>query len=76
MVLLINHYGYTPEIINERNKVKRNHDLLIRAIAETPNEFYFHMQLGLELGRLGRKEESLKEYSEALRLVELFALEK
>jgi glycosyltransferase involved in cell wall biosynthesis len=74
--LVIHHHGYSQNIIRERDKVKRNHDLLIKAIQEYPNEFYFHMQLGLELGRLGKKEESFKEYAESLRLAETLAINK
>ena len=37
--LTINHYGYAPEIIQERSKIQRNHDLLIKAIDQYPNEF-------------------------------------
>ena len=74
--LTINHYGYAPEIIQERSKIQRNHDLLIKAIDQYPNEFYFHMQLGLELGRLGRKDESLKQYAESLRLAETVGINK
>ena len=47
-----------------------------KAILENPNEFYFHMQLGLELGRMGKKEESFQEYAEALRLVETIVINK
>ena len=74
--LLIHHHGYSPDIIRERDKIQRNHDLLNKAIQEYPNEFYFHMQLGLELGRLGKKEESFKEYAESLRLAETLAINK
>ena len=62
--------------MQERNKIQRNHDLLRKAIQDNPNEFYFHMQLGLELGRMGKKEESFKEYAEALRLAETGAIKK
>ena len=34
------------------------------------------MQLGLELGRMGKKEESFQEYAEALRLAETIAINK
>ena len=68
--LKILHYGYEPAVMLEKNKIQRNHDLLRKAILENPNEFYFHMQLGLELGRMGKKEESFQEYAEALRLAE------
>ena len=47
-----------------------------KAILKNPNEFYFHMQLGLELGRMGKKEESFQEYAEALRLAETISINK
>jgi glycosyltransferase involved in cell wall biosynthesis len=72
--LKILHHGYEPAVMQERNKIQRNHDLLRKAILENPNEFYFHMQLGLELGRMGKKEESFQEYAEALRLAETIAI--
>jgi glycosyltransferase involved in cell wall biosynthesis len=74
--LKILHHGYEPNLMQERNKIQRNHDLLRKAIQDNPNEFYFHMQLGLELGRMGKKEESFKEYAEALRLAETGAIKK
>ena len=74
--LKILHHGYEPAVMIERNKIQRNHDLLRKAILENPNEFYFHMQLGLELGRMGKKEESFQEYAEALRLAETIAISK
>ena len=74
--LKILHHGYEPSVMQERSKIQRNHDLLRKAILENPNEFYFHMQLGLELGRMGKKEESFQEYSEALRLAETIAINK
>ncbi len=64
------HHGYEPVVMKEKNKVQRNYDLLLKAIQNNPNEFYFHMQLGLELGRMGEKEKSFQEYAEALRLAE------
>ena len=68
--LKILHHGYAPTVMLEKNKIQRNHDLLREAIRQNPNEFYFHMQLGLELGRMGKKDEAFQEYSEALRLAE------
>jgi len=68
--LLILHHGYTPEVINERNKVQRNYELLLKALEERPNEAYFYMQLGLELRRLERLDESFEAYAKALKLAE------
>jgi len=68
--LLILHYGYTPEVIRERNKVQRNYELLLKALEERPNEAYFYMQLGLELRRLDRLDESFDAYAKALNISE------
>jgi tetratricopeptide (TPR) repeat protein len=68
--VLIIHHGYTPEVISERNKVQRNYELLVKALQERPNEAYFYMQLGLELRRLDRVEESFEAYAKALNLAE------
>jgi tetratricopeptide (TPR) repeat protein len=74
--LRILHHGYDPIVMQEKNKIQRNHDLLRKAIMDNPNEFYFHMQLGLELRRMGEKEESFQEYAYALRLAETIAIKK
>jgi tetratricopeptide (TPR) repeat protein len=68
--LLILHYGYTSEVIRERNKVQRNYELLLKALEERPNEAYFYMQLGLELRRLERLDESFEAYAKALNLAD------
>ena len=74
--LKILHHGYNSTVMQEKNKIQRNHDLLRKAIMDNPNEFYFHMQLGLELRRMGEKEESFQEYADALRLAETIAIKK
>jgi glycosyltransferase involved in cell wall biosynthesis len=40
------HIGYTKEVINKTNKLKRNKDMLIKAIGNSPNDPYLHFQLG------------------------------
>ena len=74
--LKIIHHGYEPSILAARQKVQRNCDLLIKAIEENPDEFYFHMQFGGELWRMGKKEESMDEYSKALVLAESIGFKK
>jgi tetratricopeptide (TPR) repeat protein len=68
--MLILHRGYTAEIINERNKVQHNYELLVKALEERPNEAYFCMQLGLELRRMDRLADSFGAYAKALKLAE------
>lgn len=40
------HIGYTREAINKTNKLKRNMDMLIKAVENNPNEPYLYFQLG------------------------------
>ena len=68
--MLILHHGYTAEIITERNKVKRNYELLLKALEESPNEPSIYMHLGLELRRMDRLAESFDAYAKALNLTE------
>ena len=59
------HYGYTPEMTRDRNKVERNLRLLERAVGELPDEPHLLMNLGMELARSGRETEALARYQEA-----------
>ncbi|HEX4343224.1 MAG TPA: glycosyltransferase [Verrucomicrobiae bacterium] len=59
------HHGYTAEVTRDRNKNERNLKLLERAIEELPDEPHLLMNLGLELSRCGREQESLARYQEA-----------
>ncbi len=74
--LKILHHGYHPSVIIEKNKSERNCELLQKAIDENPDEFYFHMQMGGELWRMGNKNESIKEYELALSLAETIGFSK
>lgn len=40
------HIGYTKEMVNKTNKLKRNKDILIKAIDDKSNDPYFYFQLG------------------------------
>jgi Glycosyltransferases involved in cell wall biogenesis len=42
----VNHVGYTKEVINKKNKLARNKDMLISAISDNPNDPYLYFQLG------------------------------
>ena len=68
--LKIIHHGYAPDILAERDKVNRNYNLLLQAIKDYPKEAYFYMQLGLELRRMGKKDESFENYQTSLELAE------
>jgi len=62
---LINHYGYTEEQVNEKQKKKRNLKLLEKAVIETPDEPNLLMNYGLELARTGANQEALQQYEQA-----------
>ncbi len=59
------HHGYTAELTRSRDKVARNLALLERAIREQPGHPVLLMNLGLELARSGRIDESLRRYRAA-----------
>jgi tetratricopeptide (TPR) repeat protein len=61
------HYGYTAEVMENRNKVSRNLRLLRRAVQERPADPNLLMNLGLELMRAGQADEGLTAYREAFR---------
>ena len=67
---LLMHYGYDPEVKKEKNKVKRNLDLLERAVLEMPDEPSLLMNFGLDLINDGELERGLEQYRKAVTLLE------
>ncbi len=67
---LIIHHGYTPELIASRDKVKRNLNLLTRAIEETPNDPSLLLSYGLELANDGQFERALELFRDAMLCLE------
>jgi tetratricopeptide (TPR) repeat protein len=65
----LRHYGYRPEVVQDRNKVQRNLRLLERALAELPGEPNLHMSYGLELARSGDREKGVVQYLKAFDLM-------
>lgn len=59
----IHHFGYTPELIQERNKLERNQALLEAELEANPKDSFQWFNLGNNLSLLGRTEEA----EEALR---------
>lgn len=59
------HHGYSPEVVQDRNKIERNLKLLELAITELPDEPHLLMNFGLELARSGREADALVRYQEA-----------
>jgi glycosyltransferase involved in cell wall biosynthesis len=44
--LVVNHIGYSKEVINRTNKIERNIELLKKASKENPRDSYLYYQLG------------------------------
>ncbi|MDR3459820.1 MAG: glycosyltransferase [Verrucomicrobiae bacterium] len=63
------HYGYTKEMVRDRNKVARNLNLLRQAIAENPADANLVMNLGLELVRSENLPAGIVQYREAFALM-------
>jgi len=42
--IVINHVGYLTEVVSERDKIKRNYDIMVRELEENPTGYnYFNM---------------------------------
>ncbi len=63
------HHGYVPEVVADRDKVRRNLRLLDMAVEELPDEPNLLMNLGMELVRSGRLEAGLERYREAVQVL-------
>lgn len=66
----INHYGYDPVLVQERQKVKRNLRLMDRAVEEMPGEAALLMNFGLDLVNDGKLEKGLEKYRLAFAALE------
>jgi len=65
----IQHYGYREEIVQAKDKRKRNLKLLERAVQETPDEANYRYNYALELRNAGRGQEALGHYQKAIDLL-------
>lgn len=63
------HYGYTEEMTRDRNKIERNLKLLEQAVEEIPGDANLIFNLGMEKVRMGRIEEGLVHYREAIQVL-------
>ena len=63
------HYGYTKDLVRDRNKVERNLKLLRQAIEECPEDVNLVMNLGLELVRSDDRAGGLERYREAFQMM-------
>ena len=65
----LHHFGYTPEVKQQRDKVKRNLRLLEKAVEEQPAEATLLMNYALDLFNDGQFEAALDKDREAFRLL-------
>lgn len=65
--VLLNHYGYSPEVLSSKKKLERNEEMLLRELAENPNDPYILYQLGKsKLPRAGQEKEACDYFEKAL----------
>lgn len=64
--VVISHRGYLPEVLREQSKVDRNRQLLLRAIADSPDDGYLWYQLGQTLAVGGEPRHALDAFERAL----------
>nr|WP_253944699.1 glycosyltransferase [Paenibacillus sp. NEAU-GSW1] len=71
---VIRHYGYRPQVIEAKSKLKRNMDLLKRAIAEDPGNGFHRYNIGVEHLRAGNPAEALEAFRLARKAVDFETL--
>ena len=64
--LIINHYGYIPAISQSKNKPARNLNILLKEIAENPNDSFTLYNIGCEYLRLNDYQKALNYYNQSL----------
>jgi len=63
------HHGYTKQMVQDRDKIRRNLELLRLAVAENPADANLMMNLGLELVRSEDLAGGVEKYREAFKLM-------
>ncbi len=63
------HHGYTKQLMQDRDKINRNLDLLRLAVQENPADANLMMNFGLELVRFGDLAAGVEKYREAFNLM-------
>lgn len=63
------HFGYEASVVRDRQKVRRNLELLELAVQEHPEASYLWMNYGLELSRSGQAQFGLEQFLRAVRLM-------
>ena len=63
------HHGYTKQMVQDRDKIRRNLELLTRAVGEHPANANLMMNLGLELVRMNDLAGGVEKYRAAFKLM-------
>lgn len=63
--LTVHHYGYQQAYIASKDKIRRNMALLETALAEEPDNAFYHYNMGVEYLRSGQPQEALVCFREA-----------
>jgi len=61
----INHYGYLNRSTTDKNKIKRNLDILLEEVKKSPDDSFVLFNLGVEYLRLNKYEEAIEQYRKA-----------
>ncbi|MCM3677006.1 glycosyltransferase [Peribacillus simplex] len=62
----IDHYGYLPQILSQKNKVVRNEKLLKKELAEQPNHPFYLYNMGITYCQAGHLKEAKAYMNKAL----------
>lgn len=73
--LIVNHIGYTKQVLNRTDKAQRNIQLLIKALKENQNDTYLNYQLGKSYFMCNDYENANKYFKIALSFIKNFNLE-
>ena len=73
--LVVDHIGYSKEVLNRTNKIERNIELLQKASKEKPKDSYIQYQLGKSYFMNKDYNTSCKYFNEAVTLLDNFSYE-
>ncbi len=61
----INHYGYLNKVTEEKSKVQRNLNILLKEVEKSPDDPFVRFNLGVEYLRLKDYEKAIEQYKKA-----------
>ncbi|MDW8799680.1 glycosyltransferase [Clostridium sp. A1-XYC3] len=73
--LIINHIGYSKEVVNKTNKIQRNIDLLKKALENNFTDPYLHYQLGKSYFMHKDYKNAYNSFKEAISFIDNFQYE-